>query len=244
VANSLLWVWFCAPPDPPRQPDAPKAPLIDVRLFLAHPQIATTCLRGMVTFIAFYTVFYGLPQWLQVSRGLDPAQAGLLMFPVFGVGALSTLAATRLARRRSPEEILTVGNSAFILAGVVLMTTAGPDSSLLLLTLAAALLGIPTGFNNLGNQITLHHAAPAAVAGGASGLYRTFQYIGAALSAVLVAHLVPATDEGGPARPQAGVRHIGQCLVVIGILLLATMLVRRYRRPGRGPAVNEPGRAA
>ena len=230
VVNSLLWVWFCTPPDPERRPDAPKAPLLDVRLFVAHPQIATTCLRGMITFIAFYTVFYGLPQWLQVGRGLDPAQAGLLMFPVFGVGVLSTLAATRMARRRSPEVILTVGNSAFILAGLVLIGTAGPESSLLLLALAAALLGIPTGFNNLGNQITLHHAAPARVAGGASGLYRTFQYLGAALSAVLVAHLVPATDGGGSATLQAGVRHIGLVLVVIGTLLLTATLVRQRRK--------------
>nr|WP_269329837.1 MFS transporter [Kineosporia babensis] len=210
-------------------------PFLDLRLLAEHPRILSTCLRGMVTFIAFYTVFYGLPQWLEVGRGLGPAEAGLLMFPVFGVGVLSTVLATRLSSRWGPHRLLLLGNSALIVTGLLLTLIAGPDTHLLLLVLANALLGIPTGFNNLGNQLVLHEGSPAQAAGSASGLYRTAQYIGAALSAVLVAHVVPTDTSAGSAAMADGVAGIGICLMVIGTVLLLAGLVtsRRRRRANR-----------
>jgi MFS family permease len=204
-----------------------ETPFLDLALLADHPRILSTCVRGLVTFIAFYVVFYGVPQWLEVGRDLSPAEAGLLMFPVFGVGVLSTALATRLSARMSPPQLLLVGNAGFVVAGLVLALATGPSSPLGVLVVANALLGVPTGFNNLGNQLTLHHGSPARAAGSASGLYRTAQYIGATLSAALVAHLVPADHGAGPAAMQAAIRDIGVCLVVIGVILLAAGVVRK-----------------
>lgn len=206
---------------------------LDLRLLADQPAILRTCGRGTVTFVAFYTVFYGVPQWLEVGRGLSPAQAGLLMFPVFGVGVLSTALAARSAARIGPRRLLVIGNAGFVLAGAVLATVAGPTSPLIVLAVANALLGVPTGFNNLGNQLTLHDACPARAAGSANGLYRTAQYIGAALSTVLVAHVVPAQAAAGADRTGSAIRDVGLCLVVIGLVLLAAGLPRRARVTGR-----------
>ncbi|GAB6902004.1 MFS transporter [Kineosporia succinea] len=210
-------------------------PFLDLALLAGHPRILRTCLRGSVTFIAFYTVFYGMPQWLEAGRGLGPATAGLLMFPVFGIGVLSTLAATRLSRRLSASRLLLVGNASLTVSGLLLVLLAGADSPLWLLALVNALLGVPTGFNNLGNQLTLHHGSPARAAGSASGLYRTAQYIGAALSAVLVAHIVPGSIDVGAVSPAGGIHGIGLCLIVIGVMLLlggpaARMVPSRRKR--------------
>ncbi|GLY29654.1 MFS transporter [Kineosporia sp. NBRC 101731] len=214
-------------------------PFLDLRLLAAHPAILMTCVRGTVTFVAFYTVFYGMPQWLEVGRGLGPAAAGLLMLPVFGVGVVSTLVATRWAARLGPGRLLLVGNAAFVVSGLVLALTAGVESPLALLVLVNVLLGIPTGFNNLGNQLTLHHASPARASGSASGLYRTAQYIGAAISAVLLTHLVPTDRAAGAAALDTAVRDIGLCLVIIGFLLLATGLTthRRHHLSGQASSI-------
>nr|WP_269329701.1 MFS transporter [Kineosporia babensis] len=205
-------------------------PFLDLGLLAAHPQILLTCLRGMVTFVAFYTVFYGIPQWLQVGRDLDADAAGLLMLPIFGVGVVSTFLATRLSARLGPVRLLVVGNAALVVAGLVLAFTTGVESPLALLVLANVLLGLPTGFNNLGNQLTLHAAAPAEASGSASGLYRTSQYVGAAVSAVLLTHLVPTDRDAAAAAMDAAIRNIGLCLVLIGLMLLIAGLPAQLRR--------------
>jgi hypothetical protein len=98
------------------------------------------------------------------------------------------------------------------------------------------LLGVPNGFNNLGNQLTLHAGTPVSAAGGASGLYRTAQYLGAAVSTVVVAHVLTAghasTATTGAARGgDGGVGALGACVAGLGGVLLlghaATALRRR-----------------
>ncbi|WP_432532978.1 MFS transporter [Kineococcus arenarius] len=218
-----------------RELRAPE-PFVDLRLLARHRAVAATCLRGFLTFTSFYCVFYGVPQWLETTRGLDAADAGLLMFPVFAVGVLSTVLATRLGRRVRPRTLLLVGNTAMVAAGAVLLLGVGPDTPLALIAVAGALLGVPNGFNNLGNQLTLHAGAPASSAGGASGLYRTAQYLGASASSVVVAHTLPTT--AGAVTGDGGIGHLGSWIAGLGALLLlghaltrVLALLRRRRLP-------------
>ncbi|MEB3372090.1 hypothetical protein [Saccharopolyspora mangrovi] len=50
----------------------------------------------------------------------------------------------------------------------------------------AAVLGLPNGFNNMGNQRAMYAVAPAEAMGAASGRYRTSQYVGANLAAAVL----------------------------------------------------------
>lgn len=204
------------------------SPFVDLRVMAAHPQIALTCLRAIATFTSFYCVFYGLPQWLESSRGLDPAMTGLLMLPVFGIGVLSTLVATRLGRRVGPRLLLVIGTTAMVAAGGILLLFIDSDSPIVLLVVVAVLLGIPNGFNNLGNQLILHDAAPSPVAGSASGLYRTAQYVGACASSVVVAHSLTASAGG-----DGGIGVLGAWITGLGAILLLSnsvaMLTARRR---------------
>ncbi len=208
-----------------RELRAPR-PFVDVRLLGSYPQFGLTCLRAIATFISFYVIFYGLPQWMQTTRDLGPALTGLLMLPVFGIGALSTVVATRLGRAWHPRALLAIGTSAMVVAGSLLALTGSAEMPLWMLAVVCALLGVPNGFNNLGNQLLLHHAVPAAAAGASTGIYRTAQYVGAALAAVVVAHLL------GPAASAGGIRDVGMTIAGVGLaLLLATVVaVIRLRR--------------
>jgi MFS family permease len=198
-------------------------PFLDVRLLARSPGVWRTCVRAVLTFVSFYAIFYGLPQWLEAERGLDPAQAGLLMFPVFGVGVLSTLVATRLGARVRPRVLLVVGSAAMVAAGVVALTVVDADAPVWLIVLLGVLMGLPNGFNNLGNQLVLHEAVDEQHAGVASGLYRTAQYIGAALASVVVASaLAPSLSGHGG----GGLVTLGGWIAALGgVLLLGSVVV-------------------
>lgn len=203
-------------------------PFVDVRLMGRFPQFGLTCLRAITTFISFYCVFYGLPQWLDATRGLDTATTGLLLLPVFGVGALSTVVASRLGAHWHPRVLLIVGTSAMALAGALLMTTARADSAIWWLAVVCALLGLPNGFNNLGNQLLLHRAVPAEVAGASSGIYRTSQYVGASLAAVVTAHAI------APAAAEGGISELGAAITLLsGVLLLLSVVAYVRQRLSR-----------
>ncbi len=206
------------------------SPFIDVRLFAQYPQVAMTCLRGVATFVSFYCIFYGFPQWLEEFRGMNPGEAGLLVFPTFGVGVVSTILATRLGHRFTPRVLLIVGNSAMVLAGGLIVLTIHTDAPIWLLIIAGAMMGIPNGFNNLGNQMILHSNAPEAVAGVASGLYRTSQYIGATLAAVICAFALKADSLNG------GITTLGACIGGMGAALLILNLLQ-FRSTSRSVAV-------
>ncbi|HEY0247123.1 MAG TPA: MFS transporter [Gryllotalpicola sp.] len=202
------------------------SPFIDVRLFAQYPGVAMTCLRGVATFVSFYCIFYGFPQWLEESRGLNPGQAGLLVFPTFGIGVVSTVLATRLGHRLAPRVLLLIGNAAMVAAGALIVLTIRTDAPIWLLIIAGAMMGIPNGFNNLGNQMILHDNVPGAVAGIASGLYRTSQYIGATLAAVICAFALRPESLNG------GITIIGACVGGIGAALLLLNPLQ-FRSAGR-----------
>ena len=211
VLLTLLVAWSARSP----------RPFLDVRLLARSPGVWRTCVRAVLTFVSFYAIFYGLPQWLERERGTDPAQAGLLMFPVFGVGVLSTIAATRLGARLRPRVLLVVGAAAMVAAGVVALTAVDADAPVWLIVLLGVLMGVPNGFNNLGNQLVLHASVAEQHAGVASGLYRTAQYIGAALASVVVASAL-APGHG----PDGGIAALGAWIAALGgVLLLGSVVV-------------------
>ncbi|SDT36376.1 MFS transporter [Actinoplanes derwentensis] len=201
-------------------------PFVDVRLLLRHRGVLTTCGRAVLTFIGFYAVFYGLPQWFETTRGLGSAQAGLLMMPIFGTGVLSTMAATFAGRILQPRALLIIGGVTTVIAGMSMALVLRDDAAWWTMIVVGALLGVPNGFNNLGNQGELHAAAPTAALGIASGLYRTAQYVGAALSAAAVTLLlVPAAAHGGAVSLGLVIAGIGGVLA-----LLNTVAIVRGRR--------------
>ncbi|QIZ38057.1 MFS transporter [Saccharopolyspora sp. ASAGF58] len=179
--------------------------------------------RALGTYTAFYCVFYGLPQWLEDARGLGPVGTGLVVLPIAAVGAVSTLLATRLQRKHGPRAALLVGTAALCVGGL-LLTVPDAGSPTLLLLVVSAMLGLPNGFNNMGNQGAMYAAAPAERMGAASGLYRTSQYVGANLAAALLALVI-----GGHAD-DASLHRMGLAIAIIAGALLAASLFGLLRR--------------
>lgn len=68
-----------------------------------------------------------------------------------------------------------------------------------LILFATFLLGTPSGFNNMGNQLELNRTVRPQQLGQATGMFRTSQFIGAAISTPLVFHIlqINSTISGG-----------------------------------------------
>ena len=87
-------------------------------------------------------------------------------------------------------------------------------SSVAVLVGMSLLFGFANGFSGFANQAALYIQAPAAEIAVASGLYRTFAYIGAIFSASLIdITLGSATNDGG-------FHVLGWVLGGLGILVL------------------------
>jgi MFS family permease len=201
-----------------------RMPFLDVRMLAANRPLTMTYLRCCVTYVVFYSVFYGLPQWLEQGRRMSSAQAGLMMLPVACFGVLATVVATRMLRRFGPRTLLIVG-SAGLLAGSAALLVVGQRTPVALLLVVAAVLGLPNGFNNMGNQTAMYRSAPENRLGSASGLYRTAQYVGANLAAAVVGLSL------GERAVSGGLHHLAAIIsVTSALLLIAAVLSRQLGR--------------
>ena len=99
------------------------------------------------------------------------------------------------------------------------------------------IFGITTGTTNTGNQTALYTQAPADQLGTASGLFRTFGYIGSIASSTIIGIVFrkQVTDHG--------LHTLAYILIgVAAVVLVMTILDRRLKTPGTpGTATTDQG---
>ncbi|MFF0814851.1 MFS transporter [Rhodococcus sp. NPDC003318] len=201
-----------------------REPFIDVRALVANRVLSATLARTLVTYTAFYCIFFGLPQWLQSGPGFSPATAGLLMLPVAGVGVFATMTASRLYGRYGARPTLFVGTTGLLAGGLLLAFVESSSTPIWGILIVSAVVGIPNGFNNMANQNLVNASSGVGDVGTAIGMYRTIQYVGANLAAVVI----EVTMHGGP--DDTGLHRTGVVIAVIGAALLAGVLFSRSLR--------------
>jgi MFS family permease len=190
-------------------------PFLDVRQLVSNAALTRTYVRGGLTLLGVYTVLYGITQWLQAARGLSSEQAGLIILPM---GALAALVSGPLSRRNLVRGPLIAAALAMLVGsvGVLLLSTSSPVIMLVGVTL---IFGITIGTTTIGNQTALYAQAPASQVGTASGLSRTFGYIGSIASATItgIAFRTSVTDRG--------LRIIAIILIAVGVVVLVMTLL-------------------
>jgi MFS family permease len=197
-------------------------PFLDLRL-LTNRALTATYARTALTYVAFYMIFYGLPSWLESGRGLSAGGAGLVMLPLAAVGVLVVTVAAKIQRRHGSRLLLVVGSAAFAL-GAAALTFVGGGTPVYALVGLAALLGLPNGFNSMGNQTALYGVVPAEQSGAAFGLYRTSQYVGANVAAAVLEIAVAGSSVTG------GLHTMGFVVLAISVVLFVTALTSRHLR--------------
>ncbi|MFE9312522.1 MFS transporter [Streptomyces sp. NPDC088353] len=195
-----------------------SAPFFDFRGLAANGALARTYLRQSLTLLGVYSVMYGITQWMEAAHGFSEVQAGLLLLPM---GAVSALLSHPLARRNLVRGPLLAAALSMLVgsAGIMLLTSASPAIVIVLVSLA---FGVTSAATTVGNQTALYLAAPPDQIGTASGLFRTFGYLGTITSSVIggIVFRDGASDQG--------LHFLGLVLVLAGTaVLLLTALDRR-----------------
>ena len=206
---------------------AARAPFVDVRMVARNRALTTTYLRFGVTMLVTYCFIYGWTLWLEQGAGRSAAASGLLMMPSFAAAAAVSALAARSRRIWPPlvagAAVLTVGS-----ASLLFLHNGSP---LWALAAVSIVFGVQNGLSVVTNQAAMYAQAPAEQTGAASGLLRTFMYLGAIASAGIIGFAF------GARATDAGLHRLGVILTVASLILLAAILADRdLRRRALAPA--------
>jgi MFS family permease len=197
-------------------------PFLDVRLLAANGVLTRTYLRYGLTLVGVYVILYGLTQWVEVAHDLSAFDAGLALIPM---GVCSAITARIVSKHIRLRLSLTVSAVLLVIGalGTIFLTHHSPLAAIVAVT---AVFGLASGSSTVTNQTALYQAAPPETVGTASGLLRTFGYVGSIASATITG-LVFHTHVD-----DAGLHRISLILIGIGIVvLLMTALDRGLGRP-------------
>jgi MFS family permease len=205
-------------------------PFFDIRLLAANLALSRTFLRWAILGLCVYTVLYGLTQWLQAGRGLTALEAGLMQLPMTAVSSV-------IARPVSQKNLLRVPLVAAAVSclagsvGVLLLTGGTPVGWVVVVTL---LFGVTLGTGASANQTALYAQVPAEQIGTASGLFRTWGYIGSIASSAIIA----VTFRGGVS--DHGLHVTAVIMVAVSVVaLLFTVADRHLMRQSRAGRQSE-----
>ncbi|MFC7642390.1 MFS transporter [Streptosporangium lutulentum] len=207
-----------------------SSPFLDVRLLASNLALTRTYLRSGLTLLGVYTVLYGVTQWLEASRGFSSELVGLLVLPMTGLGVLVSQAVARRDLTRGALIAAAVSSLASSI-GMLFLDATAPVIAIVCVTM---LFGVALGTTSIGNQTALYTQAPAERIGTASGLFRTFGYIGSIASSTItgIAFKNDVTD--------GGLHTIALILIAVSALILVMTLADRALR---NPAAARSGRA-
>ena len=196
-------------------------PFIDLRLLASQRALTRTYLRFGLTLLGVYVVLYGITQWMEAARGLSPEQAGLVLLPM---GAVAALVSHPVSRRNLVRGPLIACAFFMLLASVATLFITG-HSPVIALVGVMVFFGVVVGTTSVGNQTALYLQSPPESLGTASGLSRTFGYIGSIASATITSIVFHTRVS------DAGLHDMALILVgVAAVVLLMTLFDRHLAR--------------
>ncbi|WNS45281.1 MFS transporter [Paenibacillus sp. MMS20-IR301] len=198
-----------------------ELPFIPLRTFAGYPALTKVNIEFMLVNLLYYSVFFGLPSYLQLVRQVSELHTGILMLSL----GLCSLAASPLAGRwidrSGPRPAMLV--SAILMAlGSVWIIMLTPASPVLTVCLALAAFGVSNGLNNVAMQAALFNSSPKEIIGVASGLFSTSRYFGTILSSLLIGIIM------GNQFSFSGFRVLGIILAMVAVCLV--FMNRRRRK--------------
>jgi MFS family permease len=197
-----------------------RTPFLDFRLLAGNRALTSTYLRYGLVLLCVYVVLYGITQWVETVRGLSETAAGLLLLPMTLVSGLVISPVSRRNLVRGPV-IAAALTCLLASAGVLLLNGSAWIGWVVVVTIV---FGIAMGTAAAGNQTALYGQAPAEQLGTASGLLRTFGYIGS-IAASAITGIVFHTHVS-----DQGVHLIAWIMVGVSVVLVLMTVVDRTLR--------------
>jgi EmrB/QacA subfamily drug resistance transporter len=155
------------------------APMLDLSLFRSR-LFSASVVSAVCNYIVLYSILFLLPFYLIQGRGLNPAQAGLLLTAQPVVMVVAAPLSGALSDRIGSRLLATLG-MLILTVGAYLLSRLGPASPFSAVALGLAISGLGTGIFISPNTSALLGAAPAQRQGIASGIMATSRNVGMAV---------------------------------------------------------------
>ena len=157
-----------------------REPIIPMNLFRNR-----TVVLAVIASVAVGTAMFGtsvfLSQYMQLSRGKSPIEAGLLTLPmVIGV-LISSLVVGRIISRTGVWKRYVVTGSFLLTIGMALMSTIHYDTSFVLLYIYMAMIGLGVGVVMQNLVLVVQNSVKATNLGSASATVTFFRSLGGAI---------------------------------------------------------------
>jgi EmrB/QacA subfamily drug resistance transporter len=188
-----------------------RSPLLDLGLFRVR---AFTCgsFAALFYFAAVTFGYFLVPLYAQVVLGYQPLQAGLLMLPLSIALTVASQLSGKVPPRVGARIVATIGISC-ITIGVFGLSFLEASSSMPLILVLLALVGMGGGIFQPPNNSAVLGRVPPAVLGSANGFFTTARNFGQALGAALAAALLTAgLGPHGAVQALAGSTHLDPAL--------------------------------
>lgn len=195
-------------------------PMLDLTLF-RQPVFTASVISAVCNYIALYSVLFLLPFYLIQGRGLNPAQAGLLLtaqplIMVFAAPISGTLSDKIGSRLPATLGMLIMAG------GLLLLSRLNPNSPNTAIIAGLAVCGLGTGIFVSPNNSALMGSAPKNRQGIASGMLATARNMGMVLGigmsgAILTTFMAGSSGQGVYAAIPVGF------MLACGVTLLAAL---------------------
>jgi MFS family permease len=195
-----------------------RDPFLDFRLLASNMALTRTYVRYCFTLLGIYVVLYGLTEWIEAARGFSGYQAGLVLIPM---GVLSAVTGRVISGYVSKLRLSLIVAALMLVLGATGLLFLTSRSPLAAIICVSAIFGLVAGFGNVSNQTALYVAAPAAKVGTASGLLRTFGYVGSIAAATITGMAFHARVS------DPGLHVVAAILIAIGIVVLIMTVLDR-----------------
>jgi Arabinose efflux permease len=189
------------------------SPLIPLRTIALYPAMTWVNVQFILVNILFYSLFFGLPSYLQIVRHVSEFHTGLLMLSLGLCSLIASPLAGRWIDKSGPRPALLLSSILMVL-GSVWIVTLNETSPVISVCLALAAFGISNGLNSVGMQTALFNGSPKEIIGVASGLFNTSRYLGTIISSLLTGIIM------GGQFSFAGFRQLGIILTAIALMLV------------------------
>jgi EmrB/QacA subfamily drug resistance transporter len=190
-----------------------KSPFIPFRTFVKYPAMTWVNVEFLLVNVLFYSLFFGLPTYLQLVRQISEFHTGMLMLSLGLCSLVTSPFAGRWIDKSGPRPALLV-SALLMTMGSIWLAALDQNSPVISVCLALAAFGISNGLNNVGMQAALFNSSPKEIIGVASGLFNTSRYLGTILSSLLTGIVM-----GGQFSFE-GFRMLGIILAVIALSLV------------------------
>jgi MFS family permease len=186
-------------------------PIVALGLF-KNRTFSSANAAGFLTFMAFMGLVAFLPLYLQLGQGVSATVSGLTMLPLtVGLIASATLSGLLVTRTGKYRWIMIAG-SALVIAGALLLSRVGPESSTLDVAARVLLLGLGLGPAQSLFNLAIQNAVDPRQLGVATSSSQFFrqvgQTIGVAVFGTVLTHNLQVEAARAPRPPSAHVQTL------------------------------------